>query len=96
MHANECRQQTNGNRILKTGEYCSKQDIIPFGNHPLFRYLVGWATPPKVSFLKLTQPSAVKRLYERHHLLQDMLLPLSTLKETLSFFDSETNVTNFF
>ena len=25
------------------------QDIVPFGNHPLFRRTLGWMFPPKVS-----------------------------------------------
>ncbi|MBV9314418.1 MAG: FAD-binding oxidoreductase, partial [Pseudonocardia sp.] len=28
--------------------------LVPFGNHPLFRYLLGWLMPPKPSFLKVT------------------------------------------
>ena len=31
------------------------QDVIPFGNHPVFRLLLGWMVPPKISLLKLTQ-----------------------------------------
>lgn len=34
------------------------------GNHPVFRFLLGWAVPPKVSFLKLTQTQKIKELYE--------------------------------
>ncbi len=46
------------------------QDIIPFGNNPVFRYLFGWLVPPKVSLLKLTQGKTLKRLYEEHHMIQ--------------------------
>ena len=46
------------------------QDIIPFGNHPIFRYLFGWLVPPKVSLLKLTQGKTLKRLYETKHMIQ--------------------------
>lgn len=68
------------------------QEIIPFGNNIIFRYLFGWMVPPKVSFLKLTQPAAVKKLYEANHMIQDMLVPLSHLKEALKLFDKETRV----
>lgn len=68
------------------------QEIIPFGNHPVFRYLCGWMTPPKVSLLKLTQPQAVKKLYENNHIIQDMLVPIDTLQEALLFFDKEVEV----
>ena len=46
------------------------QDIIPFGNNILFRYLFGWLIPPKVSLLKLTQGKTLKKLYEEHHMIQ--------------------------
>lgn len=68
------------------------QDIIPFGNNILFRYLFGWMIPPKVSLLKLTQPPAIKKLYESQHLLQDMLVPISQLKKSIECFDREANV----
>ena len=68
------------------------QDIIPFGNQPLFRFLAGWLVPPKISLLKLTQGETVKRLYEEHHVVQDMLLPLSNLKQCLKTFHEEIKV----
>ena len=48
------------------------QDIIPFGNNVIFRYLFGWLIPPKVSLLKLTQGETLKKLYEEHHMIQVM------------------------
>ena len=48
--------------------------------------------PPKISFLKLTQTDAVKRLYENNHIIQDMLVPMTDLKESLSMFDKEVKV----
>lgn len=68
------------------------QDIIPFGNNVVFRYLFGWMIPPKVSLLKLTQPPAIKKLYETQHMLQDMLVPISHLKKSIECFDREANV----
>jgi len=68
------------------------QDIIPFGNHPVFRYLFGWMVPPKVSLLKLTQGEVVKELYENNHFIQDMLVPLSTLKEAMHCFEKEVQI----
>lgn len=56
------------------------QDIIPFGNHILFRYLFGWLLPIKVSLLKLTQSETIKRLYENNHIIQDLLVPISKFK----------------
>lgn len=68
------------------------QDIIPFGNNVVFRYLLGWLVPPKVSLLKLTQGQAVKELYERNHFIQDMLVPLTNLKEALQMFHKEVKI----
>lgn len=68
------------------------QDIIPFGNNPIFRYLLGWAVPPKVSLLKLTQWETTKRLYENHQVIQDMLIPFEKLDEALDVFHTELNL----
>jgi len=68
------------------------QDIIPFGNNVLFRYLFGWLIPPKVSLLKLTQGKTLKKLYEEHHMIQDMLVPISQLKGSLECFHQEVEI----
>lgn len=65
------------------------QDIIPFGNNIVFRVLCGWMVPPKVSLLKLTETETTKRLYEEHHVVQDMLVPITTLKESIDVFHRE-------
>ncbi|XP_077981530.1 delta(24)-sterol reductase-like [Glandiceps talaboti] len=65
------------------------QDIIPFGNNPIFRYLCGWMVPPKISLLKLTQGETVRQLYEKHHVIQDMLIPISKLGDGLKAFHKE-------
>lgn len=39
--------------------------------------------PPSISFLKATQSDYVKKHYENAHIVQDYLLPLSKLKESL-------------
>lgn len=68
------------------------KDIVPFGNNILFRVLCGWMVPPKVSLLKLTQGETIKRLYENHHMVQDMLVPMDRLDESLTCFHNEVNV----
>lgn len=69
------------------------QDIIPFGNNVLFRYLFGWLMPPEVSLLKLTEPEAVRKLYIKAHVIQDMLVPIDTLEEAIDVFHQEFEVT---
>lgn len=68
------------------------EQIIPVGNHPVFRVLLGWAVPPKVSFLKLTQTEALHKLYETQHVIQDMLVPMHKLSEALGVFDAKYNL----
>jgi len=68
------------------------QDIIPFGNNAIFRYLFGWLVPPKVSLLKLTQGKTLKRLYETKHMIQDMLIPLSELRASIELFQREVEI----
>jgi Delta24-sterol reductase len=57
--------------------------LVPFGNHPAFRYLLGWLMPPKVSFLKLTESKSVRRLNEEQTVIQDDIVPLRCLRETI-------------
>ncbi|XP_073958786.1 delta(24)-sterol reductase-like [Choristoneura fumiferana] len=68
------------------------QDIISFGNNVIFRYLFGWLMPPEVSLLKLTQPEAVGRLYDRAHVIQDMLVPIQTLERAIQLFHDKFRV----
>ncbi|KAG7316673.1 hypothetical protein KOW79_020214 [Hemibagrus wyckioides] len=68
------------------------QDIIPFGNNPLFRYLFGWMVPPKISLLKLTQGETIRRLYEQHHVVQDMLVPMKHIHKAISQFHQDIHV----
>lgn len=51
------------------------QDIITFGNQFWFRFLFGWMMPPNHSILKRTQTEELRELYEKHHVVQDMLVP---------------------
>lgn len=61
--------------------------IIPFGNHPVFRYLLGFMMPPKISFLKLTQPKSIREYHDEMMVVQDLLVPISILTKSLEFFD---------
>lgn len=66
--------------------------IIPFANHPIVRYLLGWALPPKVSFLKLTQTEAIIDMYEKQHVIQDMLVPMKKMKDSLEVFHNSYQI----
>lgn len=68
------------------------QDIISFGNNFIFRYLFGWLMPPEVSLLKLTQPETITNLYNKRHVIQDMLVPIEHLEKAIIFFHEEFEV----
>jgi delta24-sterol reductase len=72
-----------------------RQDIIPFGNNPVFRYLCGWMVPPKISLLKLTQGDTIKAMYDKYQIIQDMLVPLDSLRKALELFHNELEVGKF-
>lgn len=59
--------------------------LIPFGNHPLFRFFLGWLMPPKVSLLKLTMTDSLRNYYTERHACQDMLIPARKVPEAIKF-----------
>ncbi|VEN34749.1 unnamed protein product [Callosobruchus maculatus] len=48
--------------------------------------------PPKISLLKLTQTEAIKKLYENNHVIQDMLVPVEVLKDSIKLFKETVNI----
>jgi len=68
------------------------KQIIPFGNHPLFRYLLGWMAPPEISLLKMTETKKLHELYDAHHMVQDLIVPLNTLERAMSFLHAEVDL----
>lgn len=67
--------------------FWTMEEIIPFGNHPVFRSLLGWALPPRIELLKYTETETTRRLREKFHVVQDMLVPIRYLKDSLAYFD---------
>jgi delta24-sterol reductase len=63
------------------------EEIIPFGNHPIYRFLLGWALPPRIALLKFFETETTQQLREKYHVVQDMLMPMAKLKESLLYFD---------
>ncbi|KJE93394.1 24-dehydrocholesterol reductase [Capsaspora owczarzaki ATCC 30864] len=61
--------------------------IVPMGNNPIFRVLCGWMMPPKISFLKLTQPKSIREYHDEMMVVQDLLVPVSVLGDALTYFD---------
>eukprot|EP00045_Choanoeca_perplexa_P007764 m.71307 g.71307 ORF g.71307 m.71307 type:complete len:527 (+) comp14208_c0_seq1:97-1677(+) len=67
-------------------------DIITFGNQFWFRFLCGWMMPPNHQILKRTQTEELRKLYEDHHVVQDMLVPASKFSECLDVQHREFGV----
>ena len=42
--------------------YIQGADMIPFGNEPWFRWLLGWLMPPRIAFLKFSTTPAVRKM----------------------------------
>jgi Delta24-sterol reductase len=59
------------------------RDMIPFGNHPLFRWTLGWMCPPKIQFLKLTTTPGIRELTFTKQVFQDIVLPLDSLPRAI-------------
>lgn len=60
------------------------EDMIPFGNNPIFRLFLGWLCPPKPAFLKFTTTQAVREMTFAKQVFQDIVMPLDTLKEQVN------------
>lgn len=63
------------------------EEVIPSGNHPWFRAVLGWALPPRVELLKMTETETTRSLRERFQIIQDMLVPMAHLAKSLRYFD---------
>jgi len=61
--------------------------MIPIGNNVIFRWLLGWLMPPKVSFLKVSQTEMTRQLVEKTHVAQDFLVPTRKMSELLELCD---------
>ena len=72
--------------------FWTMEEIIPFGNHPVFRALLGWALPPRIELLKYTETETTRRLREKFHVVQDMLMPIRYLKQSIQYFDDHFNL----
>ncbi|KHN80807.1 Diminuto-like protein [Toxocara canis] len=69
------------------------QDALPFGNDFIFRYALGWASPPKVSLLKLVAAiGPLRKLLDRSYVFQDLLVPAVNLDEALHIVHGEMEV----
>lgn len=57
--------------------------MIPGGNHPLFRMLLGWMMPPRIAFLKFSTTPAVRKMTFTLQVFQDIVLPMSAMSRAI-------------
>lgn len=57
--------------------------LVPYGNHWLFRLLMGWMLPPQMSFLKSSHTKETREQSIRLQCYQDVCFPSRRLEEAL-------------
>ena len=62
------------------------RDLIPFGNHPLYRWTLGWLGAPTTAFVKLCTNERARRLSAYRQAFQESILPLSHLDDAIGVF----------
>jgi Delta24-sterol reductase len=63
--------------------------LVPFGNHPLFRYALGWLMPPKVSLMRFVQSERIRKYRDERNVVQDGLVPIRLLREAIKMCHRE-------
>jgi len=60
------------------------ESMIPFGNHPIFRFFFGWLLPPKPAFLKFTTTPGIRAMTFTKQVFQDIVLPINKLEDQIN------------
>ena len=68
--------------------------ILHFANHPLFRFFLGWACPPRFSLIKYMRQTLlpVDPNLNKNCVIQDYVLDLKHLKESLQYCDQQIKI----
>ena len=66
--------------------------IIPYGNNPVFRFLLGWLLPPQMSFLKASHTEDTREASVRKQCYQDVCFPAGKLPEVRALSDRLFNI----
>ncbi|RCI12967.1 hypothetical protein L249_0489 [Ophiocordyceps polyrhachis-furcata BCC 54312] len=62
------------------------REVIPISTHWWYRYVFGWMGPPKIAFIKLSSAPAIREASVFKHVVQDVVVPLRDLKDTIDLF----------
>ena len=60
------------------------KDMLPMGNHPFLRFLIGWMYPPNIAFLKLSTPKSLRKIAISKQIYQDIVLPMTALRDAIN------------
>jgi len=63
------------------------EDMIPFSNHPLYRFFWGWLGAPEIGLLKLFQGPVIRKNSVYAHVVQESCMPVRRLAEGLDKFE---------
>merc|ERR1740130_1866817 len=71
------------------GIFWTLRDQLPesVGNHVVFRFLLGWLCPPKLTFLKLPTTPALRKEMMTQRVYQDIVLPIRELEDSIEMAD---------
>jgi delta24-sterol reductase len=85
-----------GEEFIPYAHYCHRftrsifweiEDMIPFSNHPLYRFFWGWMGAPEVSLLKLFQGPVIRQASVSAHVVQESICPIRSMAEGIEKFD---------
>ena len=85
-----------GEEYIPYSHYCHRftrsifweiEDMIPFSNHPLYRFFWGWMGAPEVSLLKLFQGPVIRQASVSAHVVQESICPVRSLSNCIENFD---------
>ncbi len=68
------------------------ENLIPFSNSSVYKWLFGWLGAPKVSFLKYTMSKAVRKDLIQAHVVQDIIIPISEMRYSIDLFHDIFNI----
>lgn len=74
------------------GLFWQVEMMIPFGNHPLVRLLLGWLYPPHIAVLKATQGRTLAKYFQDMLFVQDILVPCPQLKNSLIYNEEQFGI----
>ena len=88
-----CQHKSEVTEIIPIYDYLMRHDrsmsmtmayVLPFGNHWLFRYTLGWLLPPNMSLLKGSHTTKTREQSARKQVYQDIGFPMKELKKMVN------------